>query len=145
MKATWIRRLLVGVALAATLTSGACTQVATPPPETPTQPPPPFVAGSYDCAAATTWKTTSFAGLVPSVERAAVTDNPDGALTGLLGTHYAEEVTCVAGYVHDQSVEQQASATDKSLPARRVAATAAFIQRQSSRGLIVTNYGGEAH
>jgi hypothetical protein len=145
MKATWLRHCLVVLALLAAETGGACTHTTTPPPQPPSGPAPAFVAGTYDCAAPATWKTTSFAGLVPAVERALANDNAGGALGGLLQSHYAEEVTCVAGYVHDQSVDQQATATDKDLPAKRVAATTTFIAAQSSKGLIVTNYGGEAH
>ena len=107
-------------------------------------PAPAFVSGTYDCAAASTWKTSSFAGLVPAVQRAVANDNPENALTGLLRSHAAEEVTCVAGYVHDESVKQQATATDKDLVNKRVAATAAWLDQQSSRGLVVTNYSGEA-
>jgi hypothetical protein len=115
------------------------------PPEKPTGPPLLFTAGNYDCAAPATWKTTSFAGLVPAVQRALVNDDSQSALTVLTSSHYAEEVTCVAGYVHEESVQQQATATDKALAARRVAATTTWIGRQSARGLTVTNYSGEAH
>jgi hypothetical protein len=146
IKATaWLRILVVLVAGAAAVAGGACTHITPPTPESPAHPPLPFIAGTYDCTAVAIWRTTTFAGLVPAVERAVATDNPDGALVGLLGTHHAEEVTCVAGYVHDQSLEQQAAATDKALPAKRVAATAAWMQQQASKGMIVTNYGGEAH
>ena len=54
-------------------------------------------------------------------------------------------MTCVAGYVHDESIKQQATATDKDLAAGRVAATTTWIDQQSARGLVVTNYAGEAH
>ena len=146
MKATWLRHCLGALALLAAVTGGACTHTTMPPPQPPSSGgAPPFVAGTYDCAAPATWKTTSFAGLVPAVERALANDNAGGALDGLLQSHYAQEVTCVAGFVHDQSVDQQVTATDKDLPARRVAATTTFIAAQSSKGLIVTNYGGEAH
>lgn len=114
-------------------------------PEKPTGPPLPFTAGSYDCAAPATWKTTTFAGLVPAVQRALANDDSQSALTVLLSSHYAEEVTCVAGYVHDDSVKQQETATDKDLAARRVAATTGWIDQQTARGLTVTNYSGEAH
>ena len=115
------------------------------PAEKPTGPPLPFTAGAYDCAAPATWKTGSFAALVPAVQRALANDDSQGALTVLLSSHYAEEVTCVAGYVHDESVQQQATATDKDLAARRVAATSAWIDQQKARGLTVNNYAGEAH
>jgi hypothetical protein len=114
------------------------------PPEKPSGPPLPFTAGSYDCAAPATWKTTTFAGLVPAVQRALANDDSQSALTVLLSSHYAEEVTCVAGYVHDDSVRQQETATDRDLAARRVAATTSWIGQQTARGLTVTNYSGEA-
>ncbi len=72
------------------------------------------------------------------------TTTRENALTGLLRTHAAQEVTCVTGYVHDESVKQQASATDKDLATKRVAATEAWLNQQSARGLIVTNYTGDA-
>jgi hypothetical protein len=115
------------------------------PAEKPAGPPLPFTAGAYDCAAPATWKTTTFAGLVPAVQRALVNEDSQGALTVLTSSHYAEEITCVAGYIHDESVQQQATATDKALAAHRVTASAAWIQQQSARGLAVSNYGGEAH
>jgi hypothetical protein len=115
------------------------------PPEKPTGPPLPFTAGSYDCATPAVWRTTSFAGLVPAVQRALANDDSQSALTVLTSSHYAEEVTCVAGYIHDESVQQQATATDKELAARRVAATTTWVERQAARGLTVTNYSGEAH
>jgi hypothetical protein len=142
MRVTWARILLVASILAGV---GGCTPHPTPPTDQNLGPAPPFVPGTYDCAAAATWKTTTFAGLVPAVQRALANDNPQSALGGLLRTHSAEEVTCVAGYVHDESVKQQASATDPELAATRVGATTAWIDSQSSKGLIVTNYGGEAH
>jgi hypothetical protein len=63
----------------------------------------------------------------------------------LTSSHYAEEITCVAAYIHDESVQQQAAATDKDLAAHRVASSATWMQQQSTRGLTVSNYGGEAH
>jgi hypothetical protein len=115
------------------------------PPEKPTGPPLPFTAGAYDCAAPATWRTTTFAGLVPSVQRALANKDGTDALTVLLSSHYDQEVTCVAGYVHDESVKQQATATDKASAAQRVATTTAWIDQQTARGLTVTNYAGEAH
>src|SRR4051794_17810257 len=67
-------------------------------------PPPPAMTGAVDCASTTTWTTTSFAALVPTVQRAVAQGNPQGALDQLLATHTNGEVACVAGYVHDQSV-----------------------------------------
>jgi len=135
----------VGSLLVAALGAGgvACTHTPTPDPSI--GPAPPFVSGTYDCGASSTWTTSSFAGLVPAVQRAVANDNPENALTGLLRTHAPQEITCVAGYVHDESVKQQATATDKDLAAKRVAATLAWINQQSARGLIVTNYTGDAH
>jgi len=133
----WIGRLVLAVAWL------GCAH--TPPAERPVGPPLPFTAGAYDCAAPATWKTTTFAGLVPAVQRALVNEDSQSALTVLTSRHYAQEITCVAGYIHDESVQQQATATDKDLAARRVTASAAWIQQQSTRGLTVSNYGGEAH
>ncbi len=141
MKLTWLGIWLVAAAVAEGATS--CSHPPTPV-DPNIAPAPAFVSGTYDCAAPSTWKTSSFAGLVPAVQRAVANDNPDSALTGLLRSHAAEEVTCVAGYVHDESVKQQASATDRQLAAKRVAATAAWLDEQSARGLIVRNYSGEA-
>jgi hypothetical protein len=104
----------------------------------------PFVAGTYDCGAPTTWKTTTFAGLVPSVQRALATDKAQDALNGLLSSHSDQEVTCVAAYIHDESANQQATATEPGLAAQRVTTTAAWIQQEAARGLMVGNYGGEA-
>ena len=140
MKVSWFGTLLVAALGAGGLMG--CTHP--PPPDQNIGPAPPFVTGTYDCGAASTWKTSTFAGLVPAVQRAVANDNPDNALTGLLRTHAAEEVTCVAGYVHDESVKQQATATDKDLAGKRVAATQAWISEQSARGLTVTNYTGDA-
>ena len=89
--------------------------------------------------------TTKFQeALADAQSRAVANDNPENALTGLLRTHAAQEVTCVAGYVHDESVRQQGAATDKGLAGKRVAATQAWLDEQSARGLIVTNYTGDA-
>lgn len=140
MKVLWFATVLVAALGAGGL--GGCTHP--PPSDPPVGPGPPFVSGTYDCGAASTWKTSSFAGLVPAVQRAVANDNPGNALTGLLRAHAAEEVTCVTGYVHDESVKQQATATDKDLASKRVAATQAWLDQQSSRGLIVTNYAGDA-
>lgn len=141
MRVNW-----AGILLVATVVSGWGGCAHNPPADDPNLgPAPPFLAGTYDCAAAATWKTTKFAGLVPAVQRALANDNPQTALGGLLRTHYDEEVTCVAGYVHDESVKQAASATDPDLAAKRVSATTVWIDQQTSRGLIVTNYGGEVH
>jgi len=150
-RVSWFRRistviapgLLLGLAL---IGSGlGCGSGPKIPPEKPTGPPLPFTAGTFDCAATDTWKTTTFAGLVPAVQRALANDKAQDALTVLLSSHYDQEVTCVAGYIHDESVKQQATATDKDLAARRVALTTAWIDQQSARGLTVTNFGGEAH
>jgi hypothetical protein len=132
----------VVVVLALVACSGSSPNI---PPEKPSGPPLAFTAGSYDCAAPTTWRTTRFAELVPAVQRALANDNAQDALTVLLSRHYDEEVSCVAGYIHDESVKQAAAATDKDLATRRVAATTAWLDQQSARGLTVTNYGGEAH
>jgi hypothetical protein len=141
MRVTWAGVLLVASILVG---DGGCTPHPTPPTDPNLGPPPPFVAGTYDCAAPATWKTTTFAGLVPAVQRALASDNPHSALTGLLRGRADEEVTCVAGYIHDESVKQQATATEPELAAKRVAATTAWIESQSAKGLIVMNYGGEA-
>ena len=141
MKVFWVGSLLV----AALGAGGFCACTHTPTPDPSIGPAPPFVTGTYDCGAASTWKTSTFAGLVPAVQRAVANDNPENALIGLLRTHAPQEITCVAGYVHDESVKQQATATDKDLAAKRVAATLAWINQQSARGLIVTNYTGDAH
>lgn len=141
MKVLWFGLLLVAALGAGGF--GGCTHTATPDPSI--GPAPAFVSGTYDCGAAATWTTSTFAGLVPAVERAVANDNPQNALTGLLRTYAAQEITCVAGYVHDESVKQQASATDKDLASKRAAATEAWINQQSVRGLIVTNYTGDAH
>jgi hypothetical protein len=140
MKVFWFGTLLVAALGAGGL--GGCTHAPTPDPNI--GPAPAFVGGTYDCGAASTWTTSTFAGLVPAVQRAVANDNPDSALTGLLRTHAAQEVTCVTGYVHDESVKQQATATDKDLATKRVAATDAWLKEQSARGLIVTNYTGDA-
>jgi hypothetical protein len=139
--------VLVVATISAALSSGELLGCARPmaPPEQPTGRALPLVAGTYDCAAAATWKTASFAGLVPGVQRALANDNAQSALEILTHSHYPQEVTCVAGYVHDESVKQQATATDKDLAAVRVAATTVWIDQQSARGLVVTNYAGEAH
>ncbi len=138
-----------GAALAVVLAGvglGACTSAQPQiPPEKPPGPPLALTPGNYDCAAPATWKTTSFAALVPAVQRALANDDAQGALTVLLSSHYDQEVTCVAAYIHDESVKQAATATDKDLPQRRVAATTAWIDQQSAHQLTVTNYGGEAH
>src|SRR5207244_51071 len=110
---------------------------------TPAGPPLPFTAGIYDCGAPGTWTTTSFAALVPSVQRALAADQAQAALTGLLSSHSHQEITCVAAYIHDESVTQQATATDPELAGRRVTTTAAWLQQESARGLTVANYGGE--
>ena len=141
MKVFWFRGLLVAALGAGGL--GGCTHP--PAPDPPIGLAPPFVSGTYDCGAPSTWTTSTFAGLVPAVQRAVANDNPENALTGLLRTHAAQEVTCVAGYVHDESVRQQGAATDKGLAGKRVAATQAWLDEQSARGLIVTNYTGDAH
>jgi len=152
MMVRWLRRVatvgLPGVVLAAVLaTAGLGCSAGGPkiPPEKPTGPALPFNAGTYDCAAPATWRTTTFASLVPAVQRALANESAPDALTVLLSSHYDEEVTCVAAYIHDESAKQQAAATDKDLPARRVAATTAWLDQQTARGLTVTNYGGEAH
>jgi hypothetical protein len=139
MKVFWFGALLVAALGAEGF--GGCTHTATPDPNI--GPAPPFVSGTYDCGAPSTWTTSTFAGLVPAVQRAVANDNPENALTGLLRTHAAQEVTCVAGYVHDESLRQQAAATDKDLASKRVAATQAWLDHQSARGLIVTNYTGD--
>ena len=141
MKVFWFRGLLVAALGAGGF--GGCTHP--PAPDPPIGLAPPFVSGTYDCGAPSTWTTSTFAGLVPAVQRAVANDNPENALTGLLRTHAAQEVTCVAGYVHDESVRQQGAATDKGLAGKRVAATQAWLDEQSARGLIVTNYTGDAH
>ncbi len=105
MKVFWFGTLLVAALGAGGF--GGCTHTPTPDPNI--GPAPPFVSGTYDCGAASTWTTSTFAGLVPAVQRAVANDNPENALTGLLRAHAAQEVTCVAGYVHDESVKQQAS------------------------------------
>jgi hypothetical protein len=148
----WLRKVspvatpgvVLALVLAAVGVGVGCAGGAKIPPEKPTGPPLPFVAGAYNCAASGTWRTTSFAGLVPAVQRAVANENAQEALSVLLSRHYDEEVTCVAGYIHDESVKQQMKATDKGLPAQRVAATTAWIDQQSARGLTVANYGGEA-
>jgi len=141
MKVFWF-----GALLAAALGGGGFAGCTHPPaPDASIGPAPPFVSGTYDCSAPSTWTTSSFAGLVPAVQRAVANDNPENALTGLLRTHAAQEVTCVAGYVHDESVRQQAAAADKDLASKRVAATQAWLDQQSARGLVVTNYTGDAH
>jgi hypothetical protein len=141
MKVFWFGTLLVAALGAAGF--GGCTHAPAVDPNI--GPAPAFVSGTYDCSAASTWTTSTFAGLVPSVQRAVANDNPENALTGLLRTHAAQEVTCVAGYVHDESMRQQATATDKDLAGKRVAATQAWLDHQSARGLIVTNYTGDTH
>jgi hypothetical protein len=146
----WLPRFSTLSARATALTLAAvgllaCTPKPALPPEKPAGPPLPLTPGSYDCAAPATWKTTSFAALVPSVQRALANDDAQGALTVLLSSHYDEEVTCVAAYIHDESVKQAATATDKDLAQRRVAATTAWIDQQSAHQLTVTNFGGEAH
>jgi hypothetical protein len=140
MRVFWFRALLV-----AALGAGGFAGCTHPPaPDPPIGPAPSFVSGTYDCSASSTWTTSTFAGLVPAVQRAVANDNPENALTGLLRTHAAQEVTCVAGYVHDESLRQQAAATDKDLASKRVAATQAWLDHQSARGLVVTNYTGDA-
>jgi hypothetical protein len=111
----------------------------------PVGPAPPPTTGTVDCSASAVWTTTSFAGLIPPVERAAASDNPPSALTALLQTHSSGEVSCVVGYVHDESVAQSAAAPDDPLPGRRVAATQSWLDQQTAKGLIVTHYRGEAH
>ena len=152
MRIRWLRKVSTAIARGAALgavlagaVSVACTPKPAIPPEKPTGPPLPMTPGSYDCAAPATWKTTNFAALVPAVQRALANDDAQGALTVLLSSHYDEEVTCVAAYIHDESVKQAATATDKDLAQRRVAATTAWIDQQSAHQLTVTNFGGEAH
>jgi hypothetical protein len=127
----WLRILVLtaGVALAGT----SCKHG--DPTPTNTSPPPPAVTGEVDCAGAAVWTTTTFASLIPPVQRAVAQSDPQGALNQLLQTHSNGEVACVVGYVHDQSVQQAASAPSDPLPGQRVAATQTWLDQQSQHGL----------
>jgi hypothetical protein len=134
MRLEWLRILTAAGGLAG-LAAGGC-QHAPPKPD----PVPPVVAtGTVDCASPSVWQTTTFAGLVPGVQSAVADSNPQQALGGLLQSHSASEVTCVVGFVHGQSAAQAAAAPGDPLPAQRVAATEAWLQQESSKGLTVVN------
>jgi hypothetical protein len=105
------------------------------PTPTNTSPPPASITGSVDCAAADVWTTTTFATLVPPVQRAVAQSDPQGALNQLLQTHSNGEVACVVGYIHDQSVQQAAAAPSDPLPGQRVTATQTWLDQQAQHGL----------
>jgi hypothetical protein len=137
---SWLRTLRVlrilivtaGVALG----GSSCKHGDSTPPVV-TTPPPPAMTGTVDCSSSTTWSTTSFAALVPSVQRAVAQSDAQGALDQLLLTHTNGEVACVAGYVHDQSVQQATAAPSDPLPGKRVTATQAWLAQQAQKGLTV--------
>src|SRR6185369_120852 len=132
LRALRILLVIVGVAL-----GGASCKHGDPTTSVVTTPPPPPVTGAIDCASATTWTTTSFAALVPSVQRAVAQSNPQGALDQLMATHTNGEIACVASYVHDQSVQQDAAAPSDPLPGQRVTATQVWLAQQAQKGLTI--------
>ena len=127
----WLRILFLTVGVAI---GGASCKHADPTP-TNTSPPPPALTGAVDCAATDVWTTTTFAALIPSVQRAVAQGDPQGALNQLLQTHSNGEVACVVGYVHEQSVQQATAAPSNPLPGQRAVATQSWLDQQSQHGL----------
>jgi hypothetical protein len=142
MRWSW-RRLPTAAVVAALALAGAAGCASGPP-----APPPAPIGpqtGTFDCATPAVWTTTTFAALVPDVETALAQPSPQTALSRLLQKHAPAEVTCVVGYVHDQSVAQKNDAPSNALAAQRADAAAAWLQDESTKGLTVVNYSGEAH
>src|SRR6476620_7795941 len=109
----WVRILILTAGVA--LGGASCKHGDTTTTPVVTTPPPPAVTGTVDCSSTTVWTTTSFAALVPPVQRAVAQSDAQGAMNQLLATHTNGEVACVANYIHDQSVTQAAAAPSDAL------------------------------
>lgn len=107
--------------------------------------PVPIVSGAVDCAGPSLWKTVTFATVVPIAEHAVAQKDPYGAINDLIGTYLEAEVACVIAYLHDNSSKQAIASPSNTVVATRLDVTAEWLRREANKGLVPTNFAGQAH